>query len=309
MGPLRGRFAPSPSGPLHIGSMLTAVASYLDAKCRSAEWWVRIEDLDQSRSRAQYAKQHLQVLELFGLHWDGTVLYQSQRLSIYLEVLAELKNNGLLYSCECSRHQIQSQQLTASANADMTIYPGTCRHKEINGEPVAWRLLVQGTETVHDRLQEPLQQNLATEAGDFIVRRKDGSASYDLAVVVDDALTGVTDIVRGVDIWPLTPRQQYLRRLLGYPSPTTLHLPLVTERGQKLSKTNNAIGVDVARAPTVLSHILGYLAIPLPEALVAAPVMEQLAFAQSEWNPNLLKGIQNIDLANQPLQMKGNSAP
>jgi glutamyl-Q tRNA(Asp) synthetase len=295
----RGRFAPSPTGPLHLGSLYTAVASYLDVKQAQGQWWLRIEDSDRERSKAHWIAAQLHALEHFGLQWDGQIIQQSQRLEHYSAVLSELNARQLLYACDCSRRQLAAPNALskdATLNAELTRYPGHCRERRLAFEAHAWRLTVQGRVKVIDRLQAPLSQDLSREVGDFIVRRRDGTPSYDLAVVVDDAQMGINSITRGLDIWPLTPRQRYLQTLLGYPVPTTLHLPLLTESGQKLSKSKQAIAADPKAAPVVLTRILGYLRIPLPPELVNAPVLQQLDFAVQHWEPNRLKGIKNIDL-------------
>ena len=247
--PYRGRFAPSPTGPLHFGSLVAAVGSYAEARAQGGEWLVRMEDLDQTREVPGAAADILRTLEAFGFAWDGDILYQSQRAAAYGEALAHLQEQGLTFACNCSRRAIAAAGILGPEGP---LYPGTCRSmgsqrpaQEVKS-PIAIRLRVNSPPiTFHDRVQGPVTQDLVAEVGDFVLRRADGLFAYQLAVVVDDAFQGITDIVRGADLIRSTPRQMLLHRLLGLPTPTYAHLPLARDRlGRKLSKSDAAAPVD-----------------------------------------------------------------
>lgn len=235
----RGRFAPSPTGPLHLGSLVAAVASYLDAKAHQGEWLVRMEDVDLPRCIPGADTEILRALEALGLHWDGPVLYQTQRTGAYERALFELRARDLAYPCTCSRREAGER------------YPGTCRQGPTQpGRPVAWR--VRGED-------------------DFVVKRSDGLFAYQLAVVVDDAFQGITDVVRGADLEDSTPRQNWLQRALGYPVPRYLHIPVVTnEQGEKLSKQTKAPALDLTRVEEQLNAALRFLGLPETGTVEAA---------------------------------------
>lgn len=203
----RGRFAPSPTGPLHFGSLVTALASYLDARAHGGKWLVRIEDVDEPRSARGAADDILRTLERFGLEWDEPVMYQSRRAEAYRDAFEKLRRQGMVYACACSRKETGP------------VYPGTCRARAPEpGRPVAWRVVTENND-------------------DFVVLRADGFFAYQLAVVVDDAEQRITDVVRGADLLDSTPRQIWLQKLLGYAHPRYRHVPVVTnEAGEKLSK-------------------------------------------------------------------------
>lgn len=234
----RGRFAPSPTGPLHFGSLVAAVGSYLDAKANGGQWLLRIEDLDPPREVRGAKRQIINALRDFGFAWDGQVVYQSKRHAAYQAAFERLQNAGLVYPCACSRKEIADSTLHLSALAARAlIYPGTCRNGLPPGKtPRAWRIRVPNESIIfEDRERGRIMQNLARETGDFILLRADGLWAYQLAVVVDDAEAGVTDVVRGGDLLDSTPRQIFLQRCLGLPTPSYLHLPVVVnEKGEKL---------------------------------------------------------------------------
>jgi glutamyl-Q tRNA(Asp) synthetase len=245
----RGRFAPSPTGPLHSGSLVSALASWLDARAHRGTWLVRIEDIDGPRTVPGAAEEILATLERFGMHADEPPVWQSQRTPRYARALEQLRSAGLIYPCGCTRKEIADSLLHAHARNTTLAYPGTCRHG-LNGKPArAWRLRVPDGDaaaiTFDDRWQGEQKQNLATEVGDFVLRRADDQWAYQLAVVVDDADEGITHIVRGVDLMDSTARQIYLQHCLGVPTPQYLHVPVVTnEHGEKLSKQNGATALD-----------------------------------------------------------------
>lgn len=273
--PYTGRFAPTPTGPLHFGSLLAAVASYCDARHAGGQWLLRMEDIDPPREMPGAAATILRQLEAYGLHWDGPVLYQSQRSKAYLAAIESLREKDLLFWCRCSR----------STLAGYSVYPGTCREHRQPEPDAAIRLRVQpGIVRFHDRVFGDQQEDLATSVGDFVIRRRDGLFAYQLTVVVDDAMQGVTHVVRGADLLDNTARQMYLQSLLGYPTPEYAHIPLaVNANGEKLSKQNFATALPVAQPEPLMWEALSALGQSPPAELAAAPVSEQLAWATVHW--------------------------
>ncbi|MDO9636597.1 MAG: tRNA glutamyl-Q(34) synthetase GluQRS [Thiobacillus sp.] len=279
-----GRFAPSPTGPLHAGSLVAAVASWLDAHAAGGCWRVRMEDLDRPRCEPGAADTILRQLEAYGLHWDGDVLVQSTRDDAYAAALDTLKAQGAAYPCACTRSQLAHAPRNPEGEI---VYPGTC----CNGLPPdavarSWRVRVPDA-SIHfeDRIHGELQQNLAHEVGDFIVKRADGLFAYQLAVVVDDAFQGITHVVRGADLLWNTPRQTYLQSLLGLPTPTYAHVPLVTNAaGQKLSKQTLAPALPERGRGAVLVQALAVLGHPPPRELQGAAPAELLAWARAHWH-------------------------
>jgi glutamyl-Q tRNA(Asp) synthetase len=278
-----GRFAPSPTGSLHAGSLVAAVASFLDARAAGGRWLLRMEDLDLPRCEPGAADTILRQLEAYGLVWDGAVLVQSQRDDAYAVALDALKAQGAVYPCACTRSQLAE----APRNPEGEIlYPGTCR----NGLPAgavarSWRVRVPDV-SMHfiDRIHGDLQQNLAHDVGDFIVKRADGLFAYQLAVVVDDAFLGITHVVRGADLLWNTPRQIYLQTLLGLPTPVYAHVPLITNAaGQKLSKQTLAPALPESGCGAVLAQALTVLGHPPPPELEDAEPAELLAWASAHW--------------------------
>jgi glutamyl-Q tRNA(Asp) synthetase len=261
----RGRFAPSPTGPLHFGSLVAAVGSYLDARSQGGEWLIRIEDLDPPREKPGAAADILRTLEAFGFEWDGEVLYQSHRTDRYRVVLEDLVARRQAYPCSCSRKEIAD---SAVAGIEGPVYPGTCRAGADPDRP-ATALRVRTDEApiaFQDRIRGALSQRLASEIGDFVVRRADGLTAYQLAVVIDDADQGITQVVRGADLLLSTPRQIHLQRLLGLREPRYAHLPLVLDReGKKLSKQSRSRPVDPIDPLPALQAALRFLDQPLPE--------------------------------------------
>ena len=281
--PYIGRFAPSPTGPLHVGSLVAAVASWLDARAAGGRWLVRMEDLDRPRCDQVSADTILRQLEAYGLTWDGAVLYQSQRDDAYAAALDALRAQGAVFACTCSRSQLA--QAPRNAEGEI-IYPGACRlHAVPCNERHAWRVRV-GEVSAHftDRIHGALQQDLAREVGDFVVRRADGLFAYQLAVVVDDAFQGVTHVVRGADLLWNTPRQVYLQTLLGLPTPAYAHVPLVTNAaGQKLSKQTLAPALPERGRRAVLAQALAALGHAPPPELLGAGPGDLLAWATAQW--------------------------
>ena len=244
----RGRFAPTPSGPLHFGSLVAALGSYLDARAHAGEWLLRIEDVDPPRVVAGATDAILSGLEAFGFEWDGPVEYQNHRGAAYQAALDRLDALGLVYGCHCSRKEIAE---VARRGVDGPVYPGTCRERGWRGDPArepAWRFRVPDTRVeFHDRLLGRVACDIARECGDFVLKRADGVFTYQLAVVVDDAEQGITHVVRGADLLASTPRQIVLQQALAYPTPEYLHLPVVLDAaGDKLSKQTLAAPLDDA---------------------------------------------------------------
>lgn len=283
LAPYVGRFAPSPTGPLHFGSLVAALASFLDARAAGGRWLVRLEDLDRPRCEPGAADTILRQLEAYGLLWDGAVLVQSQRDDAYAEALAALQALDVVYPCACTRSQLAD----APRNLEGEIlYPGTCRSGLPDGAVArSWRVRVPDVSTrFHDRIHGDLEQNLARDVGDFIIKRADGLFAYQLAVVVDDAYQGITHVVRGADLLWNTPRQQYLQHLLGLPTPVYAHVPLITNAaGQKLSKQTLAPALPERGQAAVLVQALGVLGHSLPAEQADASPAEILAWASAHW--------------------------
>ena len=280
-----GRFAPSPTGLLHIGSLLTAVASYADARSNGGKWLVRMEDLDPPREMPGAASHILHTLEAFGFEWDGEVAYQSHRYALYEETLCRLQTAGLVYPCHCSR---KDWQAGARRGADGFVYNGRCRHPSqrpaLQGKQPAWRIRVPDRVIgFSDGIVGGYAQNLAGDIGDFVLLRADGYWAYQLAVVADDAEQGVTHIVRGQDLLVSTPRQIYLQQCLGAPTPQYAHLPLLTNaQGQKWSKQTLAPALDLNRREQLLRQVFRYL--NLPEAPETDRPAELLDWAVAHWD-------------------------
>lgn len=281
----RGRFAPSPTGPLHFGSLVTALASYLRATREGGAWLVRIEDLDPPREVAGASDDILRTLEALGLEWDGEVVFQSRREAAYEAALQQLRERGFAYPCGCTRREVAAAQ--AEDKRSELVYPGTCRGGLAPGrKPRIWRVRT-GAEPVHfrDLLQGPQSQVLAQACGDFVVRRADRLFAYQLAVVVDDAEQGITEVVRGCDLLESTARQIHLQRLLGLPTPAYLHLPLAMgPAGTKLSKQTGAAPIDRRQGGAALHAALAFLGQQPPPALHGASPAEVLAWGREQWD-------------------------
>lgn len=282
--PYKGRFAPTPSGPAHLGTMLAAVGSYLQAKANNGQWHVRIDDIDPPREAPGAADSILWTLENFGLYWDGPVVYQSQRGDAYHEALEKLAREEATFACTCSRKMLSE---TARRGPNGMIYPGTCRNgHHHNARQKSIRLLTEDTViTVPDLIQGDYALNMANDIGDFVIRRADELFSYHLATVVDDALDGFTEIVRGKDQLSLTPQHVYMQQLLGVTTPRYAHLPLLIDsQGNKLAKSSNASAVDAMSQADVWSIVLGALGLEAEEALLQEPPAQILQWAFEQWD-------------------------
>ena len=264
----RGRFAPSPTGPLHFGSLVAAIGSFADAKYNQGEWIIRIEDLDPPRTVPGSITEILTALEKLGMEWDGEIIYQSQRSAFYQEVLEQLIHEKMVYPCTCSRKEIADSNM---AEGGGIVYPGNCRNgiTHLNRTP-AFRLKTDNFPVrFNDVLQGVVSQQLDREIGDFVLKRADAVYAYQLAVVVDDAEQQITHVVRGADLLDSTPRQIYLQRLLGYTTPVYMHLPIVNNaQGEKLSKQTNAAAIDVSNVVPQMVAALGFLGQNPPNDLV-----------------------------------------
>jgi len=281
-----GRFAPSPTGRLHLGSLLAALGSFLDARHAHGRWLVRMEDLDSARVVPGCAAQILRTLEAFGLEWDGEVLYQSGRLGEYGAALERLRAAGLTFECSCSRR--------ARAAGEDRGYPGTCRGGPRGTGPTATRLRIDRDVRFEDRLQGEYRMS-ARQLGDVIIRRRDGVYAYQLAVVVDDAAQAVTDVVRGCDLIDSTGWQLELQRALALPQPRYAHLPLVVESGgEKLAKARRSVPLEPRSAGPLLYLTLELLAQRPPPELARATPAALLAWAIPHWNPAALKGVRRV---------------
>ncbi len=281
----RGRFAPSPTGPLHFGSLVAATASFLDARAAGGEWLVRIEDVDETRSVPGAPEAILRQLEAFGFEWDGEVVSQSRRKRLYEAALDNLRAQGLVYRCRCSRREVADSALTG---IEGSIYPGTCRDLGIDAAtPGAERMRVgEGAIELVDRVQGRIEQDVAHAIGDFVLKRRDGLHAYQLAVVVDDADQGIDHVVRGADLLQSTPRQILLQRALGFATPGYLHFPVATNaRGEKLSKQTLAIAADEKSAAAHIRSALSFLG---QDAAGSNDPREILRAATSRWDPDLI---------------------
>jgi glutamyl-Q tRNA(Asp) synthetase len=284
----RGRFAPTPSGPLHFGSITSALGSYLQAKSQSGKWLVRIEDIDKPRNQPGATENILYTLETLGLHWDEDILIQSQRIPVYREILEHLIERDLVYPCICSRSQAKGIP-----------YPGTCRNGiSIKKKNRSLRLRTDSniTEFV-DQIQGDFHQQLGSDVGDFVLRRADGIIAYHLAVVADDEFQGITEIVRGADLLDSTPRQIYLQKLQDYSTPAYCHLPIATyHNGKKISKQNHAPGVDHKNAAEVLFKALEFLGQQPARESGNASVDEIIQWGIQHWNLSSVPGQHSIQV-------------
>ena len=282
-----GRFAPSPTGPLHFGSLVAAVASYLQAKAHAGRWLLRIEDVDPPREQPGATESILRALERYGFEWHGDVIYQSRSQETHEAAVRSLLERSLAYPCGCSRRDLGD----ALRGPLGTIYPGTCRDG-CDAEETAIRLRTTNTPiSFVDGLQGLQSQDLERESGDFVIRRRDGLIAYHLAVVVDDAIEDITEIVRGIDLMDSTPRQIWLQQLLGYHTPDYVHIPVITHpNGDKLSKLTGAAGVPANGTAGVLVAALIALQQDPPEDLPRAGQAEVWQWAIENWRLEAMRG-------------------
>ncbi len=289
-----GRFAPSPTGPLHFGSLLAAVASYLQARQHGGRWLLRIEDIDPPREQPGAVAVILEALEAYGFEWDGPVLYQSSRREQHLQAIQELRERGLAYPCGCSRRDLED----APRGPLGIVYPGTCRAGCTAAEYAIRVVTDDEPLTFTDVLQGPQCARLQAESGDFVILRRDGLVAYHLAVVVDDADQGVTEIVRGIDLLESTPRHLHLQRLLGLPTPGYLHIPVAeNSEGQKLSKLTGAAALPLDEPRQTLVSALRALGQAADPELAAASIAQIWRWAAGHWDLRPLAGRKSIAAA------------
>ncbi|HEY5738505.1 MAG TPA: tRNA glutamyl-Q(34) synthetase GluQRS [Gammaproteobacteria bacterium] len=284
--PTTGRFAPTPSGPLHFGSLVAALASYCQARANGGRWLLRIEDVDTPRVVAGAERQILSALEGFGFTWDGPLLYQSERFDAYRAHLEQLLADGHCFACQCSRRSLREQGVASGVLGQ--IYPGNCRDRGLPVEAHSIRLDTRGAGRIafHDGLYGDFSLDLEREVGDFVLRRADGVFAYHLAVVVDDQQQGVDEVVRGADLLENTCLHIYLQRRLGFATPRYLHLPLVNNiQGVKLSKQTGARAIDIGNAPRLLVAALDHLNQRPVEELQTSTPDEILRWAIEHWTP------------------------
>ena len=286
-----GRFAPSPTGPLHFGSLLAAAASYLQARRRRGRWLLRIEDIDPPREQPGAARRIVEALERYGFEWDGPVIHQSDSQQAHAAALKRLLDEGHAYRCGCSRNDLAD----APRGALGIIYPGTCR-KGCTADETAVRVRTDNSAIRFvDGLQGTHEERLESESGDFIVWRRDGLVAYHLAVVVDDYEQGITEIVRGIDLMDSTCRQIWLQRLLGFPTPDYLHIPVATHPdGHKLSKATGAAAVPLGRPQAVLAQVLQALGQRPPAELRDATLSDVWSWAIENWRIEAVAGKSQI---------------
>lgn len=282
--PYIGRFAPSPTGSLHFGSLYTALASFLAAKSQQGLWCLRIDDLDAPRNKKGAVNSILTTLDAFGLYWDASVVYQSQCLDAYSAALDQLDSAHLIYPCTCSRKTLT------------TVYSGLCRHQvTLPASPYALRLKTDNRLIIFDDLVQGLRQQNVAEYGDFIIKRKDHIFAYQFAVVIDDHLQHANHVLRGCDLLAETPRQIYQQQLLGLVTPTYLHVPIIVdEQGYKLSKQTHATAVEAKQASALIFELLTLLKQNPPKELHNAPVTELLSWGIAHWQSAPLKNCRTV---------------
>jgi glutamyl-Q tRNA(Asp) synthetase len=285
-----GRFAPTPSGYLHFGSLVAALASYLDARAAGGLWLMRMEDLDPPREVPGAQAAILDTLERYGFEWDGQSIAQSQRHDAYQQIINRWLTQGLAYACTCSRKQLEPFA---------GVYPGFCRDAGHAWEDAAIRIRVPELQyTFKDRVQGDFHQHLGRDVGDFVIKRRDGLFAYQLAVVIDDAWQGITHIVRGADLLDSTPRQLYLQELLGVAQPGYLHVPLITQPdGNKLGKSYRSPPLPADQATPLLLRALRALGQPTDAQLAYGTPQEVLKWAVEHWNVSLIPRVRNLEEA------------
>lgn len=272
-----GRFAPSPTGPLHFGSLVAGVASYLDAHAHHGSWLIRIEDLDPPREIAGSTDLILRALDIFGLHSQEDIVYQSHRDNLYQALCEQLLHSNDAFYCQCSRSQLK---------ATLGLHTHDCSNAQATPANSAIRLRSQDcTISYHDRIQGLQSENIRNEVGDFVIKRKDGLFAYQLAMVLDDHLQGITHIVRGSDLLDSSCRQIYLQKILNFKQPTYAHIPVINNiQGQKLSKQNLAPALDLSAPSKQLFRALQALNMHPDSSLIKAQPSEQLSWAQEHWD-------------------------
>jgi glutamyl-Q tRNA(Asp) synthetase len=280
----KGRFAPSPTGPVHFGTLVAAVGSYLQAKTNNGEWLIRIEDVDITRKVDGADLDILHTLEVFGFEWHGEIIYQSSQTEYYQHALEQLIYQSLVFPCLCSRKQLTK---TNSSKINTNIYPGTCQNRQLpEKKQHALRLLTKNkTICFNDTVMGKQSQNIERQCGAFIIKRRDNLFAYQLAVVVDDARQGINEIVRGADLLNSTARQIYLQKALGYTTPSYCHLPLAVDAdGKKISKSDGATKVDVKNREKLMCNVLEFLGQNPPADLSDSSINDIWSWAEEHWD-------------------------
>jgi glutamyl-Q tRNA(Asp) synthetase len=298
--PYIGRFAPTPTGPLHFGSLIAAVASYCDARAAGGQWLLRMEDIDPPREMPGAADRILQQLEAYGFEWDGEVLYQSTRLPAYHAAIAQLQEQQQIFWCRCSRADIARQHAESGSSTGRSVYPGNCRRFTSARADCALRLRVSEGEVMFtDRVFGAQSEDVAKEVGDFVLLRRDGLFAYQLAVVVDDAFQGITDVVRGADLLDNTARQIVLQKMLGRPTPRYMHLPLALHAdGSKLSKQTFATEIPIPADGHLVWQALTFLGQKPPSELHHEKPAQLLAWGTQHWQPEKIPAQQGFVIKN-----------
>jgi glutamyl-Q tRNA(Asp) synthetase len=287
----KGRFAPSPTGPVHYGTLIAAVGSYLQAKKNNGEWLIRMEDVDTTRKIDGADTDILRTLELFGFEWDGEVIYQSRQTEYYEQALEQLISQSLVFPCFCSRKQL--------AGSNSNIYPGTCRQRRLpEKNKHALRVIANNINIeFNDAVMGKQSQNIKQQCGDFIIKRRDGLFAYQLAVVVDDAMQNISEIVRGADLLDSTPRQIYLQQLLHYSTPDYCHLPLAVDAtGNKISKSEGGSKINPNDRGKLLISVLEFLGQKPPADLLESNINDIWTWAVKHWQIKRVPAIKNIRL-------------
>lgn len=295
MNTYRGRFAPTPSGPLHLGSLLTALASYLDARSRHGQWLIRIDDLDRQRISPGAEAEIFRQLEAHALSWDGPIRRQSEHVDLYRAALEALVRQHLTYGCNCSRAVLAQNSLPGP---DGAIYPGTCRDRQLDGAALALRIRLPDQELSFEDAGQGLQhRNLQMDIGDFVVRRRDGVIAYQLACAIDEHSQGITQVVRGADLLGSSFMQLHLMQLLRLRAPRYRHLPvLLDSEKRKFSKQNHSLAIDTAQASANLLRCLSLLGQSPPPALARTAPPEILHWAVSHWLPDSVPARASIEM-------------
>ena len=289
----KGRFAPSPTGPVHYGTLVAAVGSFLQARQNNGEWFIRMDDIDTVRVVDGADEDILYTLEHFGFEWNGEVTYQTKQIDSYQQALEMLISRSMVFPCLCSRKHL--------AKTDNSIYPGTCRHRTLpEKKEHALRVVSQDVNIEFDDIVMGKQfQNIRQQCGDFIIKRRDGLFAYQLAIVVDDAAQDITEVVRGADLLSSTHRQIYLQQLLNYSTPRYCHLPLaVDEAGKKISKSEQATKVDIKNKEKLLVNALSFLGQQPPKDLRKSQLIDIWLWAIEHWNINKVPKAESVSMKN-----------
>jgi len=298
----KGRFAPSPTGSVHYGTLIAAVGSYLQARTNHGQWFLRIDDIDLTRKIEGADTAIIKTLESFGFEWDGEIIYQSSQTAYYQQALEQLISQSLVFPCLCSRKQL--------AESHSEIYPGTCRNRQLpEKKQHALRIRAKNIDiSFDDAVMGTQRQNIEKQCGDFIIKRRDSLFAYQLAIVVDDAMQNITEIVRGADLLFSTPRQIYLQQLLHYPTPSYCHLPLAVDAaGNKISKSAGATRINIDNREKLLFSVLDFLGQQPPDELAICALNDIWSWALEHWQLRLIPAVKSITTDLHDVQKPDNS--